>query len=258
MKKICLIVVAILILTLVGCSTDNHNIDSQSNKESTTETKNQSTVEITTEDKKEQQTFSETVAQTSEIITEVPTEKETSKKDDGEKITDSTTENKKSDSHDSVSNIDLDYAVYEKTENGLSLIVKIPKKVGVGQKFVAYATVKNVTDSTINYALSSSSESKPKIKLSISENEKTFTNIDIYGKAFTNDIVYKELKPNEEINVTYNLCPGKVNGSTISESNWNYFTKGEYSGVATFDFGGINSKQWNNKKITVDFSVEVI
>lgn len=261
MKKLCLIITAILILTLVGCSTNNHNTDSQTKTENTSEIKNQlpvdTSVETTTEYEKEQQTLSESVIQTSEEIPKETKQKETLKQDD-KKIADSTTENPKSDSSEIISNIDLDYDVYQKTENGLSLTVKTPKKVGVGQNFVAYATVKNISDSTINYALSSSSESKPKVKLSISANGKSFTNIDTYGKAFTNDIVYKELKPNEEINVTYNLCPGEVNGPAITDSNWNYFPKGDYSGVAMFDFGGVNSKQGNTQKITVDFSVEVI
>lgn len=260
MKKLCLIITAILILTLVGCSTDNHKIDSQSNTD-VTETKTQipveTSIETTTEKTKEQPTQSESVAQTSEETTKEIKQKESEKQED-ERIPNSTTEKEKNDSSETISNIDLEYAVYQKTENGLSLTVKIPQKVGVGQKFVAYATVKNVSDNTINYALSSSSESKPKIKLSISAKGKSFTNIDTYGKGFTNDIVYKQIKPNEEINVTYNLCSGEVNGSTITDSNWSYLPKGNYSGVATFDFGGMNSKQWNNKKITVDFSVEVI
>ena len=264
MKKTGILITTFLLLSFVGCSAKNAvPSDSvyQSKMESTTGLENQSivdtSVESFSEGEKEQPTISETVVETNEKTTKEKKQKETEKQID-EKTSDLTTEKEISDSSETVSNIDMEYIVHQKTESGLLLTVKIPQKVGVGQKFVAYATVKNVSDGTINYALSSSSESKPKIKLSISANGRSFTNVDTYGKAFTNDIVYKQLKPDEELNVIYNLCPGKVNGSSITDSNWCYHPCGKYFGTAEFDFGGLNSKQANTQKITVDFSVEVV
>lgn len=263
MKKTGLLIATFLLLSFVGCSAQNAvSSDSvyQSKKESTTGLENQSivdtSVESFSEGEKEQPPLSETVVKTNEETTKQTKQKEIEKQI--EKTSDLTTKKEIFDSSETFSNIDTKYIVYQKTESGLLLTVKIPQKVGVGQKFVAYATVKNVSDSTINYALSSSSESKPKINLSIGANGKSFTNIDTYGKAFTNDVVYKQLKPDEELNVIYNLCPGKVNGSSITDSNWCYHPCGKYFGTAEFNFGGLNSKQANTQKITVDFSVEVV
>ena len=263
MKKACFMFTIFLLLSFVGCSPETNLPEGssiyQSNSESKNETENQLLIDVSpkTTEVKKTEVPSETVVQVNEKYNDVSSQKETSGQTN--EIFSSTTINvHNKENSKKASNIQLEYTNYHKTENGLSLVVKVPKEVGVGQKFVAYATVKNVSDKTIYYALPSSSELKPKIDLSITSAGKSFTNIDTYRKMFTDDMVYTQLEPNQEIDVVYNICPGKVNGSTSDGLSWQYFEAGTYSGIATFNFGGKNSKLGNTQKISVEFTINVV
>lgn len=264
MKKVYLMVTVWLLLSFVGCSSNIEEPDNSLVYHSGIESKNETETQFFIDGGKETITEVEANKAVSEFTNqenEKNNDMSSGKETQGQKNelhSSTTTSDYRQDGSKKVSNIQLDYTKYQKTEKGLSIVVKVPIEVGVGQNFVAYAMVKNVSDEIIYYALPSSSEIKPKIDLSITFSGKSFTNIDTYQKMFTDDMIYKQLEPNQEISVSYNLCPGKVNGSTSDGLNWQYFEAGTYSGIATFNFGGMNSKQGNTQKISVEFPICVV
>ena len=121
------------------------------------------------------------------------------------------------------------------------LELTIPQEVGYGQRFKVYAKVKNITDKPVEYVLPSRSPSYPEISLEIHGDGGSFTDINRYMKPYTQDRVCKILNPGEEINVVYELCPGKPNGPTAQTSDWTYCSKGKYMASVSFLVGNLDS-----------------
>jgi len=131
-----------------------------------------------------------------------------------------------------------------------------------GESFVLMASITNTTDKAITYGVGSGT---PDVHMEISVRmEPGFIDMDIFGKAWTEDYRWATLKAGETFTQTMNLLPGSVVEGDVHWANLgaqavSWHPAGEYKGTASFAWiTGTPDDPGETKRLELEFPVILI
>ena len=133
----------------------------------------------------------------------------------------------------------------------------------VGEPFTLTATITNTAGCDITYGAGSGTRNiHDEIQVRIrGKNGVVFTDMDVYGKIVTADMVLDTLKAGEIFTETIRFLPGvpRGNSSNISMEDVDWLPAGEYEGTAVFTyFTGTLEHPGEQKQLQLEFTVILV
>ncbi len=155
---------------------------------------------------------------------------------------------------------DKNYDYYKAETDGVILEIHAPYVVVPSTEFEVCAIVTNTTDEAITYVTPVYADnSHTEVRVKISDGQNSFTDIDVYGRAFPEACKEFHLKSGESYTQIMHFMPGKITsdiGSSKPDAFFENYKGGDYKGTAVFNYYCLDGGCVQiSKSVSVEFPV---